>query len=232
MPCRRTPSAVRKVTTSEEQTPPVVMRERGACASAQAAHNRSVVCNRNPRNAVIGSSRQPLGLVLGRDTGGLRLGFKFLQARAEGLVPLPARGHILNAGGCAQDLSVCSLEQRDVELDRNPAAVLGERGNGKHVLAVLGEPGFHDMEVALPVTRPVLFGNDHLHGFAERLVSTPTKHSFGASIPQPHNALPIAKNDGEWDLFHNAFAERLVSEDVIHRNSKIPTNTVLYPFPG
>src|SRR5271157_1013938 len=217
MPCRRTPSAVRKVTTSEEQTPPLVMRERGACASAQAAHNRSVECNRNLRNAVISSPRQPLGLFLGQDTGGLQLGFKFSQARAERLVPLPARGHILNASGCAEDLSVGRLEQRDVELYRDPPAVLGERGNGKHILAVLGEPGFHDMEVALPVTHPVFLGDDQIHRLAECLVSTPTKHCFSGSIPEPYNALPIAKNDGQWDLFHNAFAKRLVIEDVIHR---------------
>src|ERR1017187_3015472 len=64
--------------------------------------------------------------------GRLQPGFKFSHTRAQRLVPLPARGHILNAGGCAQDLSIGSLEQRDVELDRNSPAVLGEGGNGKH----------------------------------------------------------------------------------------------------
>src|ERR1019366_138499 len=128
-------------------------------------------------------SPRRLSFILSRDSGGLQLGFQFSQACAEGLVPLPARGHILDAGGCAQDLSVGSLEQRDVELDRDPPAVFGERRNGKHVLAVLGEPGFHDMEVALPVTRPVLLRDDHIHGLAECLVSTPTKHSFRARIP-------------------------------------------------
>ena len=53
-PCRRTPSAVRNVTSSVEQTPPVEIREGSACACAQAAHKRSVECKSNLRSADIG----------------------------------------------------------------------------------------------------------------------------------------------------------------------------------
>ena len=95
-------------------------------------------------------------------------------------------------------------------------------------MAVLGVPGFHNMEVALPVTRPVFLGDDDLQGLAEHLVSTPTEHGFRARIPQPYNALPITKNDGDRDLLQNAFAEQLVSRDAIHREPQgIPNEYLL-----
>src|SRR5208282_6684204 len=217
MPWRRTPSAARKVTSSEEQAAPVAMREAGACASDQAAHRRSVACKNNLRSADIANAPEELGLGLGHNTGLLQLGFKFSQARVEGLIPLPARGDILHGSGYAQYLTAGIFEQHDVEFDGDSAAVLGERGNGKHAVAVLGDPGCHDPVVALPVPRAVLLGDDHVHGLADGLAGSPAEHGLGARIPQLDDALPIAKYNGDGTLIHNAFAERLVSEDVSHR---------------
>src|SRR6516162_4715099 len=157
-----------------------------------------------------------LNLVSGWDTSRLQLGFKLSQARVESLVALPAHSHVLNTGGCAQDVPVSRLGQRNVEFDRDSSPILRKRGNGEHALAVLGDSGLHHMEVALPVPRPVLYGNDRLHGLAEHFLSTPPEHGFRAGIPEPHIAFPIRENDRERDLFHNAFTELLLSRDVIH----------------
>src|ERR1019366_5791423 len=265
MPCRRTPSVVRKATSSEEEHAPLVeMCEGGVCPSAHATghamHNRSRAFDSNVRSVGIWQPLrwpsslwcpQPaakgtlmtrhlwyarrhtlirillslhhglLGFVFGRKTGqetGLfQFGFRFGQASAQGLVPLPGRGYILKAGGYAEDLPVGILEQHDVELDRDTAAVLGHRRDGKHSAAVLGDPAGHDLVVALPVTRAVLLGNDDVHGFAERLGGTPTEYRLRAGIPQPHDALAITDNDGDRTLFHNLFAEPRVSGEVIHK---------------
>src|SRR5208282_4351504 len=75
------------------------------------------------------------------------------------------------------------LEQHDVELDGDAATILGQRRDGKHTAAVLRDSAFHYLVVALPVTRPVLLGNNHVHGLAERLLGTPTEDRLRAGIP-------------------------------------------------
>src|SRR5208283_657598 len=116
MPCRRTPSVARKVTSSEEQAPPVAVPGGGACATDQAAHRRSAACKSNLRSANIAKAPDELGLVFRHDTGLLQFGFKFSQARAEGLIPLPTGGHILHGSRHAEDPPIGIFEQHDVEL--------------------------------------------------------------------------------------------------------------------
>jgi len=122
MPCRRTPSVARKVTSSEEQAPPVAMPpvaipEEGAWATDHAVHRRSVACKNNLRNAHIAKAPDELGLVLGQNTGLLQFGFKFSQARAEGLILFPTRGDILHGSRHAKHPPIGIFEQHDVELD-------------------------------------------------------------------------------------------------------------------